>query len=45
MTYKVHVSDHARRIRKNSNLNLIFPHDSGHGVKLPVQITSVSDVR
>ena len=24
---------------------LIFPHDFGHGVKLPAQITSVSDVR
>jgi len=25
--------------------DLIFPRDSGHGVKLLVQITSVSDIR
>ena len=24
---------------------MILPHDFGHGVKLPAQITSVSDVR
>jgi len=34
-----------KMVRELADAEVIFPRDSGHGVKLLAQITSVSDVR